>query len=363
MKVAIIGGGACGLLLANILEKHHISYELFEKSLVGRKILASGNGKANIGNKIVKEDVYNHPFGYSLVKEYQSQLFKVWEELGLHTKTDEEGRIYPYSESSLSVLECLMKRPLHIVENFPITSIHKLNNKYYLNEVRGPFDYVVISTGSIASFIPKKQQGFYDFLSSLNLKMNTLKPSLVGFKLDCNFKKLNGVRLKCKVSLVQNKEVVYSESGEVILKLDGISGICVMNLSSRYARLENKSGCSICLDLLPDMDIQISSYEDLISLVHPKLVEYFKSYSFEEVNELLHQLSFPIVDVYDFEFAQVVSGGISLDEITEQMNLKKDSHIYIGGELLDIDGMCGGYNLMFAFCSALKIGEELCNIK
>ncbi|MCM1131755.1 MAG: NAD(P)/FAD-dependent oxidoreductase [Roseburia sp.] len=363
MKVAIIGGGACGLLLANILDKNQIFYEVFEKSLVGRKILASGNGKANIGNKMIKEDVYNHSFGYALVNEYQPHLFKIWEELGLHTKTDEEGRIYPYSESSLSVLECLMKRPLRIVENFPITSIHKLNNKYYLNEVRGPFDYVVISTGSMASFIPKKQEGFYNHLSCLNLKMNALSPSLVGFKLDCNFKKLNGVRVKCKASLVKNKEVIYSESGEAILKLDGISGICVMNLSSRYARLKDKSGCSICIDLLPDMDIQITSYEDLISLVHPKLVDYFKSYSIAEVNNLLHHLSFPIVDVYDFEFAQVVSGGISLEEITDHMNLKKDSHIYIGGELLDIDGMCGGYNLMFAFCSALKIGEELCNIK
>ncbi|MDE6408324.1 MAG: NAD(P)/FAD-dependent oxidoreductase [Anaeroplasmataceae bacterium] len=363
MKVAIIGGGACGLMLANILENHHISYELFEKSLVGRKILASGNGKANIGNILVKEEFYNHSFGYTLVKEYQSKLFSFWNDIGLHTKTDEEGRIYPYSESSLSVLECLMKRPLHIVENFPITSIHKLNNKYYLNEVRGPFDYIVIASGSIASFIPKKQQGFYDFLSSLEVKIKPTTPSLVGFKLDCNFKKLNGVRVKCKASLVKDHKVLYSEVGEAILKLDGISGICIMNLSSMYARLKDKSGCYISLDLLPDKEIKITSYEDLISLIPPKLVEDFKSHSLEEVNELLHRFSFPILGVYDYEFAQVVSGGISLEEITEQMHLKKDSHIYVGGELLDIDGICGGYNLMFAFCSALKIGEELCNIK
>ncbi|MDE6655377.1 MAG: NAD(P)/FAD-dependent oxidoreductase [Anaeroplasmataceae bacterium] len=179
MKVAIIGGGACGLMLANILEKNHISYEIFEKSLIGRKLLASGNGKANIGNINIDEKKYNHPFGYTLVKNYQAKLIEFWKEIGLYTKTDEEGRIYPYSESSLSVLECLMKKPLHIVENFPITSIHKLNQKYYLNEVRGPFDYVVITVGSIASFIPKKQQGFYDFLSSLNLKINSPTPSLV----------------------------------------------------------------------------------------------------------------------------------------------------------------------------------------
>lgn len=363
MKVAIIGGGACGLFLANILEKYHIPYELFEKSLIGRKILASGNGRANIGNQIIDEDVYNNSFAYHLVKTYQEKLFKAWEELGIYTKTDEEGRIYPYSECSLSVLNCLLKRKIHFLENFPITSIHKLNGKYYLNEVRGPFDYVVICTGSFASFTVKKQQGFYDFLTGLDLKMISPTPSLVGFKLGCDFKKISGVRIKCKASLLKNSTLLYEEMGEAILKADGISGICIMNLSSRYARLKDKRECYLSLDLLPDKKVTIREYDDLIGLVPPKLVEYFKAYSIEEVNQMLHQLSFPILGVYDFEFAQVVSGGISLEEITEAMCLKKDPHIYVGGELLDVDGVCGGYNLMFAFCSALKIGEELCNIK
>ena len=363
MKVAIIGGGVCGLTLANILQQHQISYEIFEKSRIGRKLLASGNGKANIGNIHLKPTAYNHTFGYQLVKKYQKELFEFWKNIGLHTKVDEEGRIYPYSESSLSVLDCLMKKPLHIIENYPIESITKINHKYYLNDVRGPFDYVVITTGSFASFIPKKQEGFYTHLAGLNLKITPLFPSLVGFKLDCNFQRLNGVRLKCRASLLQKDQCIYHEDGEVILKADGISGICILNLSSYYARLENKEACSISLDLLPDINIDITSKDELIGLVHPKLVPYFQEYSLEQINDLLHHLTFSIKGVYDYEFAQVVSGGISLEEIEENLSLIQDANIFAGGEILDIDGICGGYNLMFAFCCALQIGEALCSIK
>lgn len=363
MKIAIIGGGVCGLTLANVLEKHRISYELFEKSLCGRKLLASGNGKANLANRNIKEEDYNHFFGYKLVEEYHSRLFDFFNELGLYTKTDAEGRVYPYSESSMTVFQCLTKNLHHIVENFLVQSISRINQKYYINEVRGPFDYVVLATGSFASFTPKKQKDFYGPIENLGLKISSPTPSLVGFQLAGDIKRLNGVRIKCKTSLFQKDSLIHQESGEVILKADGISGICVMNLSSRYARLKDKKDCYIVLDLLPGIEINLNSIEELMGVLHPKLFEYFKNFTLEEVKGMLHHFKFLIQGVYDFEFAQVVSGGVELEEITETLSLKKDSHIFIGGELMDIDGVCGGYNLMFAFCCGLKIGEELCNIK
>ncbi len=363
MRVAIIGGGACGLLLANLLEEAKVSYELFEKSLIGRKILASGNGKANIGNIHLEPNQYNQPLGYELVSKYKDKLNAFWKRCGLYTKQDEEGRIYPLSESSLSVLQCLLRKNLHIVENYPITRITRMNQKFYLNEVRGPFDYVVLATGSIASFLPKKQQGFYDFLNGLDVQMTPLVPSLVGFKLVGNLKRLQGVRIKCNAKLIQKNTILYQESGEVIFKNDGISGICVLNLSSYYGRFKDKRDCRISLDLLPGMEVEVESHEALTGLLHPKLCDYLKDIPIQQINSLFHDFSFPIAGLYDFEFAQVASGGIALEEINDDFSLKKNPHIYVGGELLDIDGVCGGYNLMFAFCSALKIGEELCNIK
>ena len=363
MKVGIIGGGALGLALAKILDKNKISYELFERSLVGRKILASGNGKANIGNMYLNPDCYNHEFAYKLVKENHKKLMEFYKEIGLVTKYDDEGRIYPYSESSLSVLNCLMPKVKNIVENFPINSISLINGKYYLNDVRGPFDYLVICSGSKASFIKKKQDGFNSLLNSLNLKMKEDFPSLVGFKLDNNFNKLNGVRIKCNAKLIKDNQVLYSEAGEAIIKADGISGICIMNLSSRYARLSDKSNCYISLDLIHDIDIVIKDKKELIGLLNPKLVEYFNKFDLDEINKNLRDFRFKITGVYDYEFAQVVSGGISLDNIDNNLRLIEHPNIFVGGEVLDVDGVCGGYNLMFAFTCALKIGECLCNIK
>lgn len=361
MKVAILGGGACGLVLANILEQNQIEYEVFEKSLVGRKILSSGNGKANIANLNVTLDSYNQRFGYELVKEYQDRLFQFFKSIHLLTKKDEEGRIYPYSESSLSVLNCLLKNKLKLVENFAVTSITKINHKYYINSVRGPFDLVVLATGSMASFLPKKQDGFYSYLDTIHLPIRKPTPSLVGFQLDCDFKKIAGVRVKCRASLLKDEQRIHQELGEVILKTDGISGICILNLSSKYARLKDKSNCFISLDLLPDVHPFEEGYSDLEGILHPKLVNYFKEHHLNL--DQVHHFKFLIKDVYDFEFAQVVSGGVPLDEINPNLTLKQDSNFYIGGELLDVDGMCGGYNLMFAFACGLKIGEEICNIK
>lgn len=363
MKVGIIGGGACGLVLANILEKNHVEYEIFERSECGKKILASGNGRANIGNTHILPSDYNHPWAYELVKLYYPTLLQFFDDIHLTIKEDSEGRLYPYSESSLTVLSCLLERKLKITENFPVSSISKLNHKYYINEVRGPFDYLVLASGSFASFTLKKQQGFHDYLQSLNLRINSLQPSLVGFKLKTNVNRLNGVRMKCKAGLYQKNMLIHEEEGEVLFKSDGISGICILNLSAYYARLNSKEDVKICLDFLPHLDKHIHNLTDLLGLVPQKLYDYLKNEPISEIDKALRRFELEIFHPYDFEFSQVVSGGIDLSQIQENCSLKTDPHIFCGGELLDVDGLCGGYNLMFAFCCGLKIGEELCRMK
>lgn len=363
MKIGIIGGGACGLVLANILEENNIKYELFERNLVGRKILASGNGKANIANRNIKKDSYNNDLGYLVSSKYQEKLFAFFDKLNLFIKSDSEGRIYPYSESSSTVLNCLLKRKLNIVENVPIHKIDKISGKYYLNDVRGPFDYLVLATGSFASFIKKKQEGFFNFLNNLDINLTKIYPSLVGFKVKEDIKRLNGVRLKAKVSLFQGTKLVYEEKGELIFKVDGISGICVMNLSSYYARLNDKSNCSINIDLASDINNKINSIDELEGLLNPKLADYIKMSRISDIDYFIHNFNLSIIGVYDYEFAQVLSGGIDISCVDKDLRLVKEPNIFVGGELLDVDGICGGYNLMFAFCSGLLIGEKICNIK
>ena len=322
MKIAIIGGGACGLVLGSILEKNGIDYIIFEKSLIGRKILASGNGKANISNiNIDKKYYHNNEFAYKIVSTYYDKLMEYFKSINLYLKTDSEGRIYPLTESSMTVIDCINPNKAKIIENFSVNSITKINNKYYINDVRGPYDYVVCATGSIASFIKKKQNNCFDYLSNFNLKINDIIPSLVGFKCYGNFKRIFGVRVKCVASLLQNNKQIYSEAGEIIFKQDGISGICILNLSSYYAHLKDKSNCYISLDLIPNIDVFIKNHNQLIGLVHPKLVEFFKEFKIEEVNEYLHNFVMKIDEQYDYEFAQVVSGGIDISQINEDLSL------------------------------------------
>ena len=353
MKIGIIGAGALGLMLATLLEKEKIEYEIYNKGKIGRKILASGNGRCNISNQnIIDEAYFNNPYAINLVKKYQNDLFSYFNELNIYTKTDNEGRMYPLSESSLSVLNILLK---HINQNkiidVEITSINKKNNKYYLNNTYGPFDKIIIASGSNAAF--KEPFPSISFINDLNIKFNKFEPALVGFKTDLKIKQISGVRQKVNVKLYQNKNLIHSELGEIIFKDDGISGICVMNTSSYYQRLDNKKNCYLIIDLSPNFDAS-----NLESILQPKLYEYI-------INKKLdyHKFILPIIGTYKMEFAQVAKGGIDISELNDNLSLKKDNNIYAGGEIVDFDGICGGYNLMLAFTSAFAIFNDLYEIR
>ena len=109
MKTAIVGAGACGLMLALLLDKNNLNYDLFNKGKIGRKILASGNGKCNISNTLFSKEYYhNNPLS-KIVESNQKYLFEIFKELKIYTKSDSEGRMYPLSESSQSVLNIFLK--------------------------------------------------------------------------------------------------------------------------------------------------------------------------------------------------------------------------------------------------------------
>ena len=348
MEIAIIGGGACGLLLASILEKNNINYKLFNRGKIGNKILASGNGRCNISNDNFKMDAYhNNPLACKIVSENYENLFDYFNELKIYTKIDSEGRMYPISESSQSVLDLILKKINNRIIDTTILNIKNINNKYYLNDSFGPFDKVILAYGSIAGYKPPYT--FLDFTKELNLEMVALKPSLVGFKTYQKFKEISGTRAKVLTKLYQNNNLIHEENGEVIFKDDGISGICIMNLSSYYANLKNTDNCYISLDFSPYME-----FDDYTSIINPKLLKYII-----KNNIPIHNFKINIQSTYDFSLSQVCKGGISISEINDDLSLKKHPNIYVGGECIDVDAVCGGYNLMFAFCCAIKLGKEL----
>lgn len=348
MKVGIIGAGASGLFLATKLEQMNIDYMLFNAGKVGRKILASGNGRCNIAHKgITLEDYLSNIFAYQLVQDTEEAVFSHFQALKIYTKCDSEGRMYPISESSQSVLDQLLKNIKTKITDLEIKSIYKNKNQYYLNNCYGPFDKIILATGSIASF--KRPYLSMDYLKDLDVKMNPFTPSLVGFTTMRKIKPMSGARQKCHASLLQDHKIIHEEDGEIIFKDNGISGIVIMNLSSYYAHLPKKRDCFIQLDFSYGKD-----YDDYSTIIHPKILKYLNENSIP-----IHSFTMPISGTYDFEFAQVCKGGIDLGEINSNLSLKKDKNIYAMGEILDCDGVCGGYNLLFAFSSAIKVAKEL----
>lgn len=344
MNVAIIGAGATGLFLGNLLEQAKIKYTIFNDGKIGNKILASGNGRCNIANINYQPQCYhNNELAVDILK-CQKKLFSLLKNLKIYTKVDSEGRMYPISESSLSVLNVLLKKVNHNIIPEYVDNINVVNNKYIINGKYSNFDRIVLCCGSPAGYKNFKFPKFYD---NLLPSLNPFEPSLVGFR-TIPLKKISGVRAKAVVKLIHNDKVIHSEAGEVIFKDNGVSGICIMNLSSYYNYLPNKDNCFLEINLVDH------SYDDYTCVLHPKLLAYINE---NKIDPLHFKLK--IMTTYDLEFAQVCKGGVKISDVNYNLQLKKDKNIFVGGEMLDVDGVCGGYNLMFAFCCSIRISEVL----
>lgn len=364
--IAIIGAGASGLFLAKKLSEHpQFRVTVFEKNRqVGAKLRASGGGKANIFNHDVRPDHYNAPdFVARLLTQYSpKQLDNQFAKWGLVTVTDNEGRVYPASQFSQTVVDVLCDVPanqVHYELNHEVKTIDIQGDKWSINDYPEKFDFLVLATGSPANMIPKNRTHYNDYLKGLMLKTKPLQSSLAGFILKDYPKSLSGCRSKAIVSLYQGKKLIHKELGEITFKDDGISGIVIMNLSAYYRRLPSQENCRLEINLIYwDEHFDIKSYiahnHSVIGLLHPKLIELHQRKTFD-----IQRLSFQIEDTYPLEGAQVCHGGIDLSEIDQRFKSKNVQNLYLLGEILDVDGICGGYNLFFAFASAAIAAASL----
>lgn len=358
MRVLIVGCGASGLALASGLEQNKIDYLILEKNdRVGRKILASGNGRANLSNLNLDDSFYKNA-SYFNYDKYAWQNFLKEEEF--LTITDDEGRMYPFSNSSLSLLNFLLSKvdQNKIKLNSELRDIkrNKFNKFIYDNQL---FDKLVIACGSI---INNNSDNYFDIFNNLNIKLSSLSPSLVGFKVNNINKRLDGIRVPVLVSLYQNNKIIHREEGEMIFKKNGISGIVIMNMSFYYNKLYNKENTYLEIKMYPKLDeemiIKYYKLNKLEYILNPKLYEVIKSYKLEDIIKFIQHFKIMNLELYDFSLAQVVSGGVKISEMNKNFSLKADKDIYVIGEALDVDAACGGYNLNFAFSSGLSLAKE-----
>lgn len=394
--IVIVGGGASGLISAIHAKTSNNKVTVLERnSSCGKKILATGNGKCNYWN-IDQNIKHYHSNNEELLeqiitKEIQDKVINFFNSLGIVPKI-KNGYYYPFSNQATTIKNALLnevkKKDIEIRQDFLVESIEKEDNHFIIkssNEIIKA-DKVIIATGSCASPKTGSDGIGYKLLKRLSHTVIEPKPALVQLKTTGNFlKEWAGIRTDVKVSLYENDKLIKEESGEIQLTDYGISGICVFNLS-RYVSigLEKNLNEEVMINFLPF--IEKNPYEYLTNLLknnysvktqlenilNNKLVTVIlnktnidENRSFNDLKEdekvrLINNLiSFKVkvIGTNSFEQAQVCSGGIPLTEIDPTtMESKLVKGLYIVGELLDVDGDCGGYNLGFAWMSGIKAG-------
>lgn len=372
MKLAIIGGGASGLMLASVIRKHNIDIEIviLEKlEHVGKKILMSGNGKCNLSNTNITLDKYNNELGYKIASSFNVE--KYFNELGLLTYEDIEGRVYPISNVANSVLDVLRNslQNIEIKENFNVTKINKKDNKYTI--VSDKFDFIdadIVALAAGGKTYYKESNGF-NIASMLSHRITPLRPTLSSLKIKENLASIENLRAKVNAKLLANNKIIYEDSGEVLFKKDALSGIVIFQLSSIIARDPFKK-YTIELDLMPSMSEEnlseyINKYPTMTGMFAKMINQYVVKNSIskdsKDIAHTIKHLSFNVLDNIEFKNAQVTAGGVNVNEVKESLESKYNNNLYILGELLDVDGMCGGYNLHFAFASGYVVALDILN--
>lgn len=372
MKLVIIGGGASGLMLASILRSKNANLDItiVEKlEHIGKKILMTGNGKCNLSNKNIKEACFNNEFGFNVASSFDVE--KYFNKLGLLTYSDSEGRIYPISNVSNSVLDTLREsiKDVEVLTSFNVTRIVKKDNIYVISNDKFKSieaDIVVMATGGKTYY---KENNSYIMSSMLSHRVTQLRPTLTSLKVSENLASIENLRAKVNAKLIANNNIIYEDNGEVLFKKDGLSGIVIFQLSSIIARNPYLK-YSIELDLLPqvseeDLINHLTKYSSMTGLFAKMINQYVlknsKSNSPIDIAYTIKHLRFNVLESVDFKNAQVTSGGISVKELKDTLESKYNDNLYFLGEVIDVDAICGGYNLHFAFASASVAAQDIIN--
>lgn len=403
--LCIIGGGAAGMACAITAARRGLKCIIIEKEAkLGKKLYATGNGRCNITNRhFVKPYYIYYNSSYSDYSVFLDKLYNkknpdievidFVNSIGIYTY-DINSYVYPQSLQASSVMWALNDeiKKLNIDVRFKalIDKIEYSDGKYELKVLNEQIDALnlVLACGG-ASYKSLGGSGIgYTLCKSLGIECVPLRPSLCGLVTKEDIKILKGVRIKARAKLFDggykaglNAETeVSSEDGELQFTDYGISGIMIFNLSGKAGKLiEEGKKPYIVVDFLPDTDDKIifEAFEKfdnrkpeavLNSFVNEKLAAFIineikalkTSYEIGDIVKKLHNFKLEINSLTDFENAQVTAGGISLDNINpDDMSIRSKEGLYAIGELTDIDGICGGYNLTYAIISGIRAGENI----
>jgi predicted Rossmann fold flavoprotein len=391
MKISIVGGGASGIYAAILYKKNHPHDEVFildKEEKLGRKLYATGNGHCNLLNKNLEADKYNNPeFIAPYLKRYPfAYLEKTLLDLGIATFALGD-LVYPLTFSATSfviVLEKLLKQNSIIIHaNTKLIDYKREESGYVLLTDKGNFtcDKILFAVGGESTPNLGSDGSLYSCFKNHHYQIINPLPGLSPLVVkDKQFMApLSGIRHFAKIKAYEDKELLYVEDGEVLYKDDGLSGIAIFNCESIIERQRNSKPHFIEIDLFPEFhNLEKDLKEGLAKigslalesyLVPPLLNEVLRQahLSSFDINDshldqltyAMHHLRYEFSSPYPFKNSQVTLGGISLKEVKPTLESKSEPGVFFLGEVLDIDGLCGGYNLSWALISALIASEAL----
>ncbi len=321
-----------------------------KNKILGRKLMATGGGRCNITNEACRN------------KDVTVDFFN---SLGLELYADKEGRYYPYSNHAADVSYALErgigKRQADVYTGFCVEKVEKTDGVFKISNGEKIIcsDVLILSCGGKAApFFGTTGDG-YKFAKALGHSVNKVYPILTG--IDCaGLEALKGIRAKGKISLYKNGRMVDSETGEIQFTGTGISGICVMNLTLFIKADDGEDIRSavkkyeISMDLAPDFtEDMIAERKDSFGILCRKLSEKVPVSRIKDYRV-------KVTGVKGWKDAQCTAGGVPQYEIdTDTMESKITPNLYITGELLDIQGKCGGFNLQNAWETAIRAAAHI----
>lgn len=402
MKIAVIGGGASGLMAAIVAARNGAEVTIYEKlNKVGKKILATGNGRCNYTNMNMSIDRYHG----KNIKQVENVLnffdlkktLNFFEDIGINPYVGDLGKVYPSSLQASSVLDVLRYEAerLNVLEvtDFEVIGLRKSKGVFSIigRDNIQDADKVILATGGKASPQLGTDGKGYELAMSFGHKIVEPFPALVQLKLKGKyFKRITGIRFDGVVKGITDKKIIREDEGEILFTEYGISGPPILQISRKVIEEFNKNQkVYISIDMFPQLSkfdiydmlssrfnkISYKSIEDsLIGFINKKLIPVIlMEAGFEDTNKKCGNLNkkeiFRIIDIlkeWKFEMtghntwqqAQSTAGGVDMSEVNmNTLESTKVKGLYLSGEILDVDGDCGGFNLQWAWSSGYTAGH------
>ena len=398
----VIGAGASGMMAAITAARENKKVCIIEKlDKAGKKLLATGNGKCNFTNADMSPECFGGDKTFvSYVLDYFSveDCLRFFHSIGIYPK-NKNGYYYPNSEQASSVVNAFLEEiervGIMISYDTQVLDIVSSKETVNINTNKGSFcaQKLIIATGLLAAPKLGSDGSLFEIIKSFGHRFVPILPALCGFYCKgMQFKKVSGVRAAGTVTAIVDGKNVAKDTGEIQFTDYGLSGIPVFQISRFLSKgLYEKSEVKISINLLPTWEKEqvleelkhrkvLKSAQAVSMLLNGLINQKLSDAILEKANikndvfvsslseanigliaELLQNITVSVIKYRDYEFAQVCTGGIPVGDVNiKTLESKLVPNIYFAGEILDVDGICGGYNLHFAWATGYLAAKSIC---